>query len=73
MISSAAKQQSRSGINEGMVMNRRLSFATKNDFLYACVVLAVFVLTVVGLFRELTEPEPIPDTTVSRSHQPRST
>ena len=54
-------------------MNRRISFATKNDFLYACVVLAMFVLTVVGLFRELTEPEPIPDTTVSRSQQARST
>jgi hypothetical protein len=36
-------------------MNRQISFGTRNDFLYACVVLAVFVVTVVGLFSELTE------------------
>ena len=54
-------------------MDQQTSFATKNDFLYACVVVAVFVLTAVGLFRELNEPVSMPDTRVSRSHQPRST
>ena len=36
-------------------MDRKIRFATKNDFLYACVVLAVLVVTAFGLFRELTE------------------
>ena len=42
-------------MNEGMIMDRRTTFATKNDFLYACVVLAVFVVIAVGLFSELAE------------------
>ena len=50
-----AKQPSHSGINEGMIMDRKIRFATKNDLLYACVVLAVLVVTAFGLFRELTE------------------
>lgn len=53
-----AKQQSHFGINEGMIMDRKIRFATKNDFLYACVVLAVLavlVVTAFGLFREVTE------------------
>ncbi len=39
-------------------MDRKIRFATKNDFLYACVVLAVLavlVVTAFGLFREVTE------------------
>ena len=50
-----AKQESHFGINEGMIMDRKIRFATKNDILYACVVLAMLVVTAFGLFRELTE------------------
>jgi hypothetical protein len=36
-------------------MDRRIRFGTKSDFFYACVVLAVFVVTAAGLFSELAE------------------
>ncbi len=36
-------------------MNRRIRLATKDDFLYACVVLAMFVATAVGLFGDLAK------------------
>ena len=36
-------------------MNHRIRFATKEDFLYACVVLAMFVATAVGLFGDLSK------------------
>ena len=36
-------------------MDRKIRFATKNDILYACVVLAVLVVTAFGLFSELAE------------------
>lgn len=62
-------------MNEGMIMDRRISFATKNDFLYACVFLAVFVVIAVGLFSELAEfaSMHLTDATLSRWHQPLST
>jgi hypothetical protein len=58
-----------------MIMDRQIRFATKNDFLYACVVLAMFVVIAVGLFSELAEFASMHslDTTASRLPQPRST
>jgi hypothetical protein len=38
-----------------MIMDRWINFETMNDVLYASVVLAVFVVTAVALFSELSE------------------
>lgn len=37
-------------------MIEQINFATKNDFLYACVVAAVLAVSAAGLFDELRQP-----------------
>ncbi len=37
-------------------MTQQINFATKNDFLYACVIAAVLAVSAAGLLDELRQP-----------------